>query len=942
MKFVNKIRFIIFLYASFLLASCGFVNDIKDMKKPETVKIKSSGAKYSLPLGQVDFEINKYLNATELSENISSSDVEVYDYNCRGQDSVQEFLFNFPLTSIPLDFGEFLEDLNIEQTLGDGLSQEFSVPGKFDFSTTVDLPDINKLIVSSFVQEPVGLYVTEPGYGKTKSSSDYDWDPLSIEVDFTSPSFKTVEFSTGNLLITFFNTDLSASASFSLNVIPVLYDSEKNEVARSYSPVDVAQCKTDGITVPLDISGAKIEPTMYLVFEGSLENGTEDKNIIYTVLVTMDTESKVSKVSGLNMDTTVIESLQPGSASIPITTSIDMSSLSKFLISAKVSDGSLNYYAEVPSGWHGISCNTNLTISGGISASNSEFMNASESSKANYIVNKTLDLAEKDISPTDINIDGTMYLSFVDASFEFSDSDPTTLTLVGEALLTKLVTVYLDIAKLIDMSEFGQTVEVPFGDSVEQYIDTITFTKLAVNATPETNLDANITLVANLTSTAMNLTAGDGLEDEYAFVDASDDSLFLETDDEWTCDIKPGVTPSLDFNFNMDIKGSDGTIVYMTSMDTSTTYYIKSSVAFDFDWEKVVLNSANTENEGSFDASLNLKSTLNSFFEEDNNEILDNVQFDDISGYIFVTRPTFTATDEVTEDPLKDLNSFTGNVRAIYDDTTVYLIGTEDTDKTMELVQTKTDFTSLADENGTIDDKANPLFPTQAQINQISEGTLTLADLPESYNFSDMVSSSALSEIFNSYSESCSMAYKIKLNSSSDEKLTLTKAAVESLKTDGKCTIELSICMRIPMALSITNNINIEDVLALGGQAIEDDMFNRDSVDDTSNITKYSDLVKSITCTYFIKSTTGLTMQAGFVDDATGINKTIEIGSTEDEHAFGLSSSEIDTILSTYPFTPKIPLRIGESKVQIPRNSYLRFMAYITVETGGEYTVYGD
>ena len=188
------------------------------------------------------------------------------------------------------------------------------------------------------------------------------------------------------------------------------------------------------------------------------------------------------------------------------------------------------------------------------------------------------------------------------------------------------------------------------------------------------------------------------------------------------------------------------------------------------------------------------------------------------------------------------------------------------------------------------------------------------------------------------------MNYNLALNSGSGQKLTLTKQQVDTLRTEGSCSLNLTICMRLPLQLLITDDIEIEDVLALGGQKIENDVLGRDGpTESDSNFKKYSDLIETITLNYFIKTTTGLDMTANLTDEASGINKSIVFGGSEKaEQAFAFSSTELDRILDSYPFTPKVGLKIKEGTVRIPRSSYLRFMGYVTVETGGEITVYGD
>jgi hypothetical protein len=935
---------------SFFSFSCGFVDDLKNLQAPETVKIKSEGAKYSVPLGDVTMDMDKYLNASELASKMSNDGLEIYDYNHNGSDSVQEFLINFPISQIPLDFGTYLDGLDIPTLISRNISQEITVPGTFSFNQSMSLPDFNLIFVNSFNANPhnESVLMQTPGPGNIKSTAAGTWTGFEITVNFTEPDFDTMTFASGGLAIVCAPVADNLGDDFEMNLIPVLYNSDKSKIiAQATESTRLAP----GGTIFLDLSGATIEPSMVLRFNGSIQYGNGG-NGGYAISVGMNPVSQISKVTGFTMNTDKIEEYNPGAGSIPFNTTVDMSAMSKFLVSATITDGAITYKAAVPSDWNGIVCESDIAMTGGITASASEFLNTvpEEGDSSNYILNKTLPLNLKDITPDDLTLSGTVRLSFVNATFVFDSSSPTSLDIVGGAKISKMNIVYLKPEELLDMTTFGQEFNIEFGSSVTEYVDTIEFNKLAIKATTTTDLVFNpaqgdLIMEAHFTSDAFKITTA--IVDDYSISKPNDD-LSLSTGEDWTGIVQPSTTPQLDIDLGVTVhssitEGGHAGHICLSELQLDKTYNISSEVVFEYDWVKVVLNTDNTAVDGSFDASFNLKNTINGYFEEDENNIVDKIQFKGIEGYLFVTRPAFEATEEVPTDPLGDLLSFSGKVSAVYSTTdendvttsqTVYLIGSETQNSTLSLAESEIDLSTLADENGTINDAGNLIFPDLGAENVNDDDFI----------YSARVSADALSQMFNAESETCSMQYNLALNSESGQKLTLTKQQVETLRTEGSCSLNLAICMRLPLQLLITDNIEIEDVLALGGQKIESDILGRDGpTESDSNFKKYSDLIETITLNYFIKTTTGLDMSAHMTDQASGINKTIVFGGSEKaEQAFSFSSTELDRILDSYPFTPKVGLTIKQGTVKIPRSSYLRFMGYITVETGGEITVYGD
>ena len=136
MKFISRLS-VLTLSASILAVSCGdFVSNIQ---------VKGSPTFYA-PLGSTSLEISEYLSIADIREMMGAdspdAELQVYEYPFERalsaddpedfeleQDNTMRFLVHYPLTSIDLDFGQYLADLNFEDSIAaDMPAQSFTVP----------------------------------------------------------------------------------------------------------------------------------------------------------------------------------------------------------------------------------------------------------------------------------------------------------------------------------------------------------------------------------------------------------------------------------------------------------------------------------------------------------------------------------------------------------------------------------------------------------------------------------------------------------------------------------------------------------------------------------------------------------------------------------------------------------------------------------------------
>ena len=920
MKLKKTVKFCA-LILLFCLLSC---SDLANLESPKSISIETE-ASYSAPLGNAKVYMSDYLNVEELNETLNGSDdedsaeIKIYDYNPTNSDSaVQQFIIDYPIENISVDVDSYLEDLDLDNIFSDAVSQEIEVSEfSCQISESYDLPDINAIIAESFSIDAVSISVIE-GY-----DLDSDGTLPSVTISVSSPDFEGMTFTSGSLDVTVVPS--GTSSDFVCEAQVLLLDSS-GETISSSDTTDINNGGS-GATVSIPLSGKTITSSMKLALSGSVSGGSAGNVGTFKLSLGLS-DSELYSITGLNMSADDLSSLSTGSA-ITVNQTVSLDSMADYLVSATIGEGSMSFSVALPSNWSGVYCSDDLAISGGIDLSASEMTDANTSG-ANYVLSKDIDLSGKTITPSDILISGSISLYFKDADIYLSGD--LSASFEGEVSISTLKNAEVKISGLIGEDALTTSVENDISESLE-YVESLTVTYLAMTGTIETDLDlesAQISLY--VLSDVFNFNDEDDFSDSIDLSDSSD--IFeIATADDWTATLCPQENSVLDFDINVDISGSDsGETVIIGELKLGSTYYISAEISFEFDWEEVTLNLSSATNfEGTVETSLNFRSLLEDYFEEETDiDFLSKIKFNMVEGYVFASRPS-------DNELLSSFSHFLGKVKAVtYDSETgeenvEYLIGGEKYSDEVEIVAIIEDavtFESVADENMLI----------------------TTDSVFESGNYSYKISSNVMTEFINSDYDTCEIEYEFTTVTDGDVgSVTIKKDDIESLTSEstGTAELKLSIAIVLSFELTIVEEFKIDDLLTLAGNEIDEDLMGRDEAyDDSDNLTTISDLIEQIICEYQLTikniSDSDITSlcKAYLTDEASGLSKQIKI--SDKEQTLALSSDEIYKILTTYPFMPKIALSVYANELSVKRNAYLYVSAKMTAVTDGVYKVWGD
>ncbi|WP_407428986.1 hypothetical protein [Treponema sp.] len=316
---------------------------------------------------------------------------------------------------------------------------------------------------------------------------------------------------------------------------------------------------------------------------------------------------------------------------------------------------------------------------------------------------------------------------------------------------------------------------------------------------------------------------------------------------------------------------------------------------------------------GEIDTGLSFSSLLNDIADSDDSEIsnlLKNIEFSGIEGYIFMTYP-------VENSAIEDL-SFNAGVTASYDGGSQTLLSSD----TIKMKQTTEDLSSLADSNYMI--STDKMFASHDND-------------ADNYYSAELTN---VTELLNDLPDNLKIAYNLTLSGSAGE-ITLEGDALDAL-TSGSTSISVNIALILPLKIKLNDTydipsasrlddsyITINDVLSLAGHEIDEDLLKRDSADDKSKFKKYTDLIESVSVVYTVKNDTGLKLSAVFYDDQVFTDsdfssdscKKLTVSGSQETLTF--TGEEIASLFDNYPFCPKIKIAIEAdgSEIKVPRSA---------------------
>ena len=308
----------LFASAALFILLTGCVQ-FQNMTVPKKVQVKTT-AEYNFTIAEFEKDFSDKLSAATIQSSIGEN-LEFYDYNPGGNQEVQQYLLRMPLQEVPLDFGSYMESIDIGKNLDAmNFEQDIPIPNlQLNAEQEIDLEILNTMMIA--------LLAVKGNIGSGPQ-----------KVNFTG--FSTVSISSGKLTI---NT---AGANGTVK----LYSASGLTQAGCSSANLIATGTLKSGKVVFDLSGK----TLYA-------NGTYidfvDDNTNQEFGGTLNKTAKISKVTGLTQEDKTIK-LDP----VSFKGAGESSPVKECVFS---DDSKLSLNITTPN-WTGVTITKNIKLSGGL------------------------------------------------------------------------------------------------------------------------------------------------------------------------------------------------------------------------------------------------------------------------------------------------------------------------------------------------------------------------------------------------------------------------------------------------------------------------------------------------------------------------------------------------------------------------------------------------
>lgn len=335
---------------------------------------------------------------------------------------------------------------------------------------------------------------------------------------------------------------------------------------------------------------------------------------------------------------------------------------------------------------------------------------------------------------------------------------------------------------------------------------------------------------------------------------------------------------------------------------------------------------------GEVDTGLNFSNLLKDNL-GDASDLIKNIQFSGVEGYVFAIQPGIEVFNGVNYSNCK--------LEAVYE--------TDGISKTSELV------------NGSLG-----LKETQIDLDALADKDYMITDSsilsPEKENYSVKTEDSAVCNLLNDMPDNLKIKYELSGFSNATNELELTGEDFGKL-TELK-SVQIFILLKVPLQFTLIDKfdfpldshvaddyVTVSDVRSLintingNGDTFNEneDLLKRDSEEDFKDVKKYFDLVDSVSIYYKAKNSTQLEISGSIKDDGNLIEeKELSFEPSVEFKELGLTGEEIKNVFDNYPFTPKIPVKIkadGQLR-QIPRNAEFGMSGYVQIKLSGQVEIW--
>ena len=625
-----------------------------------------------------------------------------------------------------------------------------------------------------------------------------------------------------------------------------------------------------------------------------------------------------------------------------------------FIKQAIIKSGTFTIDCELPYGWSGVTAKVELSVSGAIEGA--QFKDAGKTDAV--LISQKADLSGKTINgkEKDLNITGTVTLEFNNATIVLNDDGTVPdLTLICTSQIEKIRDAQIYLEKVINEGDL--TYEKPIPVNVPEYVKNCKIVRLDMQTAIDTNLDGlikSLYMAPKISSKYM------GFDDSGSYNNIFDNANGLritkDVDEGWegfylveNGESQEEIDIAVDFDIRGDNYDPSRPDNYTEEEDTitiaefdltkasDTEYYLKPTFAAPegstmFECDELELQIDNNPFKGSMETGLNIGDLLDDLVDNgDNsalgdlvNELKNKIELQGIEGYLYITAPKTKGEEAIDFADL--LSPITGYVKASYEGSDPkVLIGKESGDNKVELSikNNVPSFASLADEDRLITDDS--IFS-------------------EKY-YSAKTEKDSLTDIINKKANDLTFDYDISFGGSEGNTIALTRAQIRALQdaanaaAGGSVTASAEIAMTIavvlPLKLNLTDDIVVDNIMALAGDGEDVDFLgDEDSDSDFSEYTDYTEALKLLELWYQFKNPlNGLSISAEFSEKNISKKK---MHFDNEKHFISLETKEIDKILTASSFIPRISMTLEEGEVSVTRNAELKMNAALVIKTDND------
>lgn len=348
----------LFASAALFILLTGCVQ-FQNMTVPKKVQVKTT-AEYNFTIAEFEKDFSDKLSAAEIQKSIGET-FEFYDYNPGGNQEVQQYLLRMPLEEVPLDFGSYMESIDIGKNLDAmNFEQDIPIPNlQLNAEQEIDLEILNTMMI--------GLLAVKGNIGTGPQKVNFE-------------GFSTVSISSGKLTI---NT---ASANGTVK----LYSASGLTQAGCSTATPIATGTLKSGKVVFDLSGKTLYANETFI-------DFVDDNSNHEFVGTLNETAKISKVTGLSQDDKII-TLDP----VSFKGAGESSPVKECVFS---DDSKLSLNITTPS-WSGVTITKNIKLSGGLDLT--------------FSGSETESLMGKKYTNQDIILEPELTLKFSNATIDFT------------------------------------------------------------------------------------------------------------------------------------------------------------------------------------------------------------------------------------------------------------------------------------------------------------------------------------------------------------------------------------------------------------------------------------------------------------------------------------------------------------------------------------------